>query len=109
MLGYVGAAAAWLRYAEQHWHTVPERPELGYFGTGTVAIQSLEAVAEHAFVCAVLARRPGYDPAAAGLDREVLIGRALGGLRYLAETHATGSMACVPASAGRPETGAETD
>ncbi|MBI3973329.1 MAG: hypothetical protein HY332_18825 [Chloroflexi bacterium] len=104
---YVEAAARWLPYAERHWHRYPGRAEIGYFGTGTVAIQSLEAVAEHAFVCATLARRPEYDAAVGGLSREMLVERALAGLRYLTETHATGGLECVLGSTGAVGPGGE--
>ncbi len=102
----IRAAAAWLVYAERHWHHHPDREDSGYFGTGTVAIQSLEAVAEHAFVCASLARLMA-DVAPSGLNRGQLIERALAGLRYLAETHVTGSLDCVSGSMGAVGSGGE--
>jgi hypothetical protein len=98
----VSAASTWLAFAERHWHPYPGRPDLGFFGTGTVAIQSLEAVAQHAFVCATLARHPAYDAVTTGLARNLLIGRALAGLRYLVETHITGALECVPATSDGP-------
>ncbi len=100
------ATAAWLPYAERHWHRHPEREDTGYFGTGTVAIQSLEAVAEHAFVCASLARRPVAAPPD-GLGADRLVERSLAGLRYLAETHTTGSMDCVSGATGAVGSGGE--
>jgi hypothetical protein len=103
---HVQAAGAWLGYAERHWHRHPQQPALGYFGTGTVAIQSLEAAAEHAFICATLAchAEPDADNtdnvAGSGLTRAGLLDRALAGLRYLAATHVTGEAGCVPGASG---------
>jgi len=102
----IGAAAAWLPYAERHWRHHPDREDAGFFGTGTVAIQSLEAVAEHAYVCAALARRlDGLPPGELVSHR--LVERALAGLRYLAETHITGSLDCVSGLMGAVGSGGE--
>jgi len=85
----------------------PHDPGAGYFGTGTVAIQSLEAVAEHAFICAALAQRPDEPPPGGDGTRADLVQRALAGLRYLTETHATGSLDCVAGSSGAVGSGGE--
>src|SRR5690349_10342078 len=91
----VAAAVAWLPYADQHWREYPGQTHVGYFGTGTVAIQSVEAVAEHALVCATLGTQAVLHaadaPAAHDVRPDHLVERALQGLRFLTETHSTGA------------------
>ena len=103
---FVEVAAAWLRYAEGHWHAYPEREDVGYFGTGTVAIQSVEAVAEHAFVCAALAH-PRAVALDSGLSPDTLAARALAALRFLVGTHRTGKLQCMPGGGASGRRGGE--
>lgn len=69
--------------------------QMGYFGTGGHDHNQMRSHANFIFVCALLSSDKDYDSSVSRIDRERLLSQARAALRYLTETHVTGTRVCV--------------
>ncbi len=87
-------------WAERGWHDgYRGNPELGWFGQGGNAENSLRTLANFIFVYCLLATDALYDPTPSGVTRDNLLRHARAAIRYMTRTHVTGDMPC---NNGRP-------
>ncbi|MFA5205666.1 MAG: hypothetical protein WC708_14820 [Lentisphaeria bacterium] len=86
------AAAPWI-------HDVPGRPGVSYYGTGGHEHWAVQANGTAFAAVAVLATAPELNEKAVGTSRDDLRRQALRMLRYLLQTHVSGSAVCV---SGKP-------
>ncbi len=69
-------------------------PQLGYFGTGGHDHNQMRSHANAIFVCALLTADENYDSSVSGIERDQLLAQARAALRFLTETHVTGTKFC---------------
>lgn len=84
----------WLAWAQQDWRDCPDRPGLGYYGTG-YNDWGVQTNQKYVAAAGTLATWQDLDVAGGSSSREHLAGRALAGLRYSLATHKTGDYACM--------------
>jgi len=90
---YVDVLAKFARHAEGLWHQSPSDPKAGYWGNGlSGGNEGIRAVGNTALVYATLAKETDALDAE---TRRAYIERAVAGIRYVAESHVTGSQKCV--------------
>ncbi len=82
--------AAWAQHAEQYWHAIPGRPDLGCYGAGYNA-WGVQTNQKYLAAMATLAVRGTAVP---GLDRQWALERALAALRFSLASHVSGDATC---------------
>jgi len=90
---YLALLQPWIKAAKKYLYRFPERPELGFYGTGTNAwgVQT-NTKAFSAF--AVLATDPEIDEKEIGMTREELLNWSLALLRFTMQSHIEGDYSC---------------
>lgn len=89
---YAALLVPWVKNAQQHLYTCPDRPELCCYGTGynTWGVQTNQK-ALSAFIAACLEPEAAFTPE---LPRERVQAQALSMLRYSLQTHIEGDYTC---------------
>ena len=83
-------------YAKLHWKSnYRGDPTIGYFGSGAHDHNQMRSHANFICVCALLKADENYDSSISGIDRDWLLTQTRAALRYLTETHVTGTKVCV--------------
>ncbi len=95
---YLRILQAWVTTAAPLFAEWPVRPNCGYFYGGCAWYG--EETCAPAFVFALVASSPEYDPALTGCTRHELRQMAYKGLRYLCFTHDTGPADCIRPAVG---------
>ena len=85
--------ARWAAFAEDYWYDLPQRPDLGCFGTGYNS-WGVQTNQKYIGTVGILALDPGSQQAItqAGLTTQHLLNRALAALRYEIATHLVGDV-----------------
>lgn len=91
--GCLALLARWAEHAERHWYTMPDKADLGCYGTG-YNYWGVQTNQKYVAAMAALCTLSRDDPAVPETLRELALRRALAALRFSLRSHVSGDYHC---------------